>query len=118
MGWSVALAPIDHIDLVAMKDGHTLRIQVKSTSKRIKNHYHFSIKAGRGGEARRRVSRIHVDIVACAMIDIRRVYFMTSNRLPQSFVLSNKMLALDDMESVSWETALRVCGVECHEEAD
>ncbi len=116
LGWSVAMAPIDHIDMIAMRDGHMIRVQVKSTAKPQRGIYRVTMKSSAAKSFEGRVPRQHVDIVACAILDIRRVYCMTSSRLPKSFMINREMLALNDIERTSWYAALRMCGVEYHEE--
>lgn len=84
-----------------------VRIQVKSTARRSPKGYRFTLKAGKYD----RISRDLVDIVACAMLDIRKVYFMTSSRLPRTYMVNDNKLIADDVEATSWQTALRECGV-------
>lgn len=103
----MASASLDNIDLIAIKGTTLVRVQVKSTACKTPKGYKFSLKSGRYG----RVSREFVDVVACAMIDIRKVYFMTSSRLPRTYVVNDNKLMVDNVEATSWQAALRECGV-------
>jgi hypothetical protein len=107
-GWGVFIANLKHIDLLAVKDDKVLRIQVKATQGRdTNNKYHFSLGRGTG----KTVCAKSVDIVACVMLDTRRVYFMPAYGLSSSFAVNNKLSALEDMEQRSWEATLKKCAV-------
>lgn len=103
----MASASLDDIDLVALRGTTLVRVQVKSTAARSPIGYRFSLKIGRG----KRISRDSVDIIACAMLDLRKVYFMTSSRLPLTYVVKDEKLMVENVEAVSWHAALRECGM-------
>lgn len=103
----MATASLDNIDLIAVKGSKLVRVQVKSTERRSPVGYRFSLKTGRNIP----ISRDLVDVIACVMIDIRRVYFMTASRLPRTYVVKDNKLIADDVEATSWQAALRECGV-------
>lgn len=113
-GWGVSPASLQHIDLLAVRENYVLKIQVKATMRRGgDNRYHFNIVSPRQA----RITPHNVDIVALAMLDTKQVYFIAACGLRQTFAVNNSMLALKDMETVSWKAAVLQSGILKDEEA-
>lgn len=106
LGWGVSVANLQHIDFLAVNEDRVLKIQVKATLRRNEEgRYHFTLSARK----RSIIKPQNVDIVALAMLDTKRVYFMPACGLGQTFAVNNTVLALKDMERESWDAALEQC---------
>jgi hypothetical protein len=106
LGWGVSVANLQHIDFLAVKQDRVLKIQVKATLHlNERDRYHFTLSARK----KSMIKPQNVDIVALAMLDTKRVYFMSAGGLGRSFAVNKTILAMKNMEQESWDAALRQC---------
>ena len=116
-GWRVALAQQDSVDLIAWHPdtSEVLRIQVKacqaSRADDTKNRKQLHFQTGIGGK-RRIPSRHDYDILACVSAEQRTVWFVpVSNIKGKKFTKHTDFFENTELETESWEYALKVLGV-------
>ena len=116
-GWRVALAQQDSVDLIAWHPdtSEVLRIQVKSCQSSrsdwqgSRNRVHF--QTGIGGK-KRIPSKHDYDILACVSSEQRTVWFVpVSNIKGKKFTKHTDFFENTELETESWEYALKVLGV-------
>lgn len=99
MGWRVMLAPIEHVDLIAVKGPHTIRVQVKSAfpanEQRRRPRYQF--KNGGRFEV---CDPVNVDALALVAVDLRIARFTLLPR--QRMVTVHPELFTPDEEQSTW----------------
>ena len=82
LGWKVALAPQDHLDLVAFNDNTFLRIQVKTSWPKIERRGGYQFQNGSGSK-KKLLTPEKYDILAHCAADKRRCHFYASSSINQ-----------------------------------
>ncbi len=94
------------MDIVAIRNQEIVRIQVKSTLKRL-DGYSYQWQVNKGLQ-KRSLTEEDCDVVACVALDLRKIVFypisIISKQITRRMALS-KMVA-PTLEEDSWETAL------------
>lgn len=105
-GWLAVSATVDHIDIVALRDGDVLRVQVKASTLRVGNHRspHYMVQPFT--KASNSLSPEHVDILAVVALDIRKVIFYDPLKVSRCFRVSPNKFNIVDIEKSSWESAV------------
>ena len=105
-GWTAALVDADGFDLLAIRAKEILRIQVKTTLKRI-DGYGYQWQTNRGG-TKASLTPDDCDIVACVALDIRRLvfFYVTDLANRRTRRVSYSKMCAPDLEPTSWESAL------------
>ncbi len=84
LGWKVAIAQQDHLDLVAFNDNHFLRIQVKTATLKYRKHYTPGYQFNNGSGSKKKIlTPEKYDILAHCAADHRRCVFYASHTVNQ-----------------------------------
>ena len=110
LGWKVAIAQQDHLDLVAFNDNRFLRIQVKTATLKHRIHYTPGYQFNNASGSKKKIlTPEKYDILAHCAADHRRCVFYASEtidqltkRYPGTF-FENKSVEQD-----SWTKALEL----------
>lgn len=106
LGWVPTMVDAEGMDIVAIRNQEIVRIQVKSTLKRL-DGYSYQWQVNKGLQ-KRSLTEEDCDVVACVALDLRKIVFypisIISKQITRRMALS-KMVA-PNLEEDSWETAL------------
>jgi len=85
LGYRVALAAQDRVDLVCWNDEHILRVQVKSATLQHRNGRQsgYQFQLGSGSKKKKLPSVKDYDLVVCVGIDQRRCIMFATEQLQQ-----------------------------------
>lgn len=105
-GWTAAIVDAGGFDLIAMLDTEILRVQVKTTLKRI-DGYGYQWQTNKGG-GKNSLTLDDCDIVACVALDLRKLVFFHVTDLANQRTrrVGKTKMVVPELESTSWETAL------------
>lgn len=105
-GWTAALVDADGFDLIAILDTEILRVQVKTTLKRI-DGYGYQWQTNKGG-GKASLTLDDCDIVVCVALDLRKLVFFHVTDLANQRTrrVGKTKMVVPELESTSWETAL------------
>lgn len=104
-GWSPSIINADGFDIIAVRQGATLRVQSKATKQAYKpTQYQWSCSAAK---PKRPLTLADCDVVAFVGLDIRRVYFAPVSRVSEqiTFKLPVAKMHEKDLELSSFEQA-------------
>jgi len=107
-GWSPSIINADGFDIIAVRQGETLRVQSKATKQPYKpTQYQWSCSASR---PKRPLTLADCDVVAFVGLDIRRVYFAPVSRVCEqvTFKLPIATMHERDLESATLKAAYAV----------
>jgi hypothetical protein len=91
-GWAVAIINADGHDMVAIKDGVTLRVQSKATQRPCKStQYQWSCSMGK---PKRPLTKADTDLVAFVALDVRRCMFVPVEEIDQQITWKNRVADL------------------------
>jgi len=112
LGYKVALAQQDKIDLVAFDDfGAFYTIQVKSArlSQQTGHSRGYQFQLGSGSKSKRRPDPLDYDILATCAVDQRRVFFQACCAVKQTTQRrSPAFFERPDIEADSWAKAVEI----------
>lgn len=105
-GWSPAIIDAEGMDIVAVRNQETVRVQAKSTLKNLDGYsYQWQVSKG---YPKRSLTNEDCDIVACVALDLRKIVFfpicVITKQLTRRMAFS-KMQA-PCLEEKSWQSAL------------
>lgn len=84
LGWKVAIAQQDHLDLVAFNDNRFLRIQVKTATLKYRTHYTPGYQFNNASGSKKKIlTPEKYDILAHCAADHRRCVFYASETIDQ-----------------------------------
>ena len=104
-GWSTIITPMNHIDILAMKNGVFIRVQVKASTYKIEKDvpaYRFMT----GTSSHQYLDPMNIDILAAVALDSRRVIFYNIDDLTKTLRIHPDKFNIVDIERSSWETAV------------
>lgn len=104
-GWVTILTPMDHIDILAMKDGVFIRVQVKAATYRIEKDiptYRFMTSTSN----HQYLDPTNIDILAAVALESRQVIFYNVDDLTKTLRIHPDKFNIVDIEKSSWETAV------------
>lgn len=105
-GWLSVAATVDHIDIVALKDGQVLRVQVKASTLRTgkgRRPQYVIQPFNRNADS---LSPALVDILAIVALDLRKVIFCDPTTVAKCYRISPNKFNIVDIEKSSWESAV------------
>jgi len=105
-GWLSVAATVDHIDIVALKDGEVLRIQVKASTLRTgggRRPQYIIQPFNRHPDS---LNPARVDILAIVALDVRKVIFCDPASVAKCYRISPNKFNIVDIERTSWESAV------------
>ena len=105
-GWLSVAATVDHIDIVALKDGQVLRVQVKASSLRTgggRRPQYIIQPYNRSSDS---LNPAQVDILAIVALDTRKVIFCDPSTVAKCYRISPNKFNIVDIEKSSWESAV------------
>lgn len=105
-GWTAAIVDAGGFDLIAMLDTEILRVQVKTTLKRI-DGYGYQWQTNKGG-GKNSLTLDDCDIVACVALDLRKLVFFHVTDLANQRTrrVGKTKMIVPELETTSWEIAL------------
>lgn len=104
-GWSTIITPMNHIDILAMKDGVFIRVQVKASTYKLEKGtptYRFMTSTS----SQQYLDTMNIDILAAVALDSRRVIFYNIDDLTKTLRIHPDKFNIVDIERSSWETAV------------
>ena len=104
-GWSTIITPMNHIDILAMKDGVFIRVQVKASTYKLEKStptYRFMTSTS----SQQYLDTMNIDILAAVALDSRRVIFYNIDDLTKTLRIHPDKFNIVDIERSSWETAV------------
>jgi hypothetical protein len=105
-GWTAAMVDAGGFDLLAILDTEILRVQVKTTLRRI-DGYGYQWQTNKGG-SKDSLTLDDCDIVACVALDLRKLVFFHVTDLSKQRTrrVAHSKMIVPELEYTSWETAL------------
>ena len=102
-GWVTVLTPMEYIDILAIKDGMFMRVQVKASMLGGKTPvYRFMTSTNK----RENLSSDHIDVLAIVALDLRKVIFTNVSDLKKGLRVSPHHFDGVDVEKTSWKNAV------------
>ena len=102
-GWVTILTPMEYIDILAIKDGVFMRVQVKASMLGGKNPvYRFMTSTSRQGF----LSPDHIDVLAVVALDLRKVIFTNVVDMKKGLRVSPHHFDEVGVEKTSWQNAV------------
>jgi hypothetical protein len=106
-GWSPSIINADGFDIIAVRQGETLRVQSKATKRPFKpTQYQWSCSASK---PKRPLTVADCDVVSFVALDLRRAYFVPVQRVDQqiTFKLPVATMHEKDIEEATLQSSLR-----------
>lgn len=107
LGWSPSIINANGFDIIAVREGQTLRVQSKATQRPFKpTQYQWSCSAAR---PKRPLTVADCDVVSFVALDLRRAYFVPVQRVDQqiTFKLPIATMHEKDVEATTLLSSLR-----------
>lgn len=104
-GWVTIITPMDHIDILAMKNGVFIRVQVKASTYKVERDiptYRFMT----GTSGHQYLDPTNIDILAAVALESRQVIFYNVDDLTKTLRIHPDKFNIVDIERSSWETAV------------
>lgn len=102
-GWKTIITPMEHIDILAIKDGVFIRVQVKASMLGGSNPvYRFMTSTSSHGY----LSPEHIDVLAVVALDIRKVLFTNIVDLKKTVRVYPQKFDEVGVEKTSWQNAV------------
>lgn len=111
LGYQVAMAQQDKIDLLAFLDGEFFRVQVKSARiyQQTGHSRGYQFQLGSGSKSKRRPDPLDYDILATCAVDQRRVHFEACCAVKQTTQRrSPAFFERHELEADSWSKAVEI----------